>query len=207
MAARRRTAAKRPTLVKSQSAPPQWPHKRTAPRADSVLPIVAIGASAGGLEAFRELLGALSPQTGMAFILVQHLDPVHPSLMPQILSAHTTMPVVQASEVMTIEPNHVYLIPPARYLTVGDGALHLPPSSGEESVRMPFDALLTSLAEERGSTRFASSSPVPPRMAPSAPRRSNKRAVSSSPRTPTRPTTKGCRAMPSIAVSSISFCP
>ena len=75
-------------------------------------PIVGIGASAGGLDAFKALLATLPPDTGMAFVLIQHLDPLHASLMAELLSSHTTMPVTPAAEGAWIEPNHVYLIPP-----------------------------------------------------------------------------------------------
>ena len=87
--------------------------------------MVAIGASAGGLEAFRTLLAALPAESGMAFILVQHLDPTHASMMVELLSPHTAMTVVEAREDMRLEPDHVYVIPPGRYLAVRDGALQL----------------------------------------------------------------------------------
>ena len=79
-------------------------------------PIVGIGASAGGLDAFKAFLAAMPSDTGMAFVLVQHLDPIHVSLMAGLLSSHTTMPVTQAAEGVSIEPNRVYLIPPGSRL-------------------------------------------------------------------------------------------
>src|SRR5450631_2756497 len=88
-------------------------------------PIVGIGASAGGLEACRKLVDALPEGNGMAFILVQHLDPTHESMMVQLLADHTSMPVQQASEGMPIERDHLYVIPPGAYLSVSNGALHL----------------------------------------------------------------------------------
>jgi two-component system, chemotaxis family, CheB/CheR fusion protein len=111
---------------------------------------VAIGASAGGLEAFRVLLSALPGKTGLAFILVQHLDPTHASMMAEILSAHTPMAVVEACENMPIAPDHVYVIPPGRYLAVRDGVMHLSLPESREAVRLSFDVLLRSLAEELG---------------------------------------------------------
>ena len=112
--------------------------------------MVAIGASAGGLEAFRTLLAALPAESGMAFILVQHLDPTHPSMMVELLSRHTAMTVLEAREGMRLEPDHVYIIPPGRYLAVRNGAIHLVRPPASQAVRMPFDFLLQSLAEEFG---------------------------------------------------------
>ncbi len=111
--------------------------------------MVAIGASAGGLEAFRTLLAALPAKSGMAFILVQHLDPNHASMIAELLSSHTAMTVVEASEDMRLEPNRVYVIPPGRFLAVSDGALRLSRPRATH-VRMPFDFLLQSLAEAFG---------------------------------------------------------
>jgi len=125
-------------------------HKRDIPTPNINFPVVAIGASAGGLDAFRTLLGALPAKTGMAFILVQHLDPTHASMMVELLSPHAAMPVVEASDAAPLKPNHIYVIPPGRYLAVGERAIRLssPPSSAP--VRMPFDFLLRSLADELG---------------------------------------------------------
>src|SRR5579862_8862882 len=89
--------------------------------------VVAIGASAGGLDACRKLVGALPPGNGMAFILVQHLDPTHESMMVDLLAGHTSMTVRQATDGMPIEVEHLYVIPPATYLSVRDGALRLSP--------------------------------------------------------------------------------
>jgi two-component system CheB/CheR fusion protein len=113
-------------------------------------PVVGIGASAGGLEAFRILLRALPAKSGLAFILVQHLDPTHTSMMVELLVPHAAMPVVEAAEGARLEPDHVYVIPPGHYLSVRGGALHLSSPSGRPTVRMPFDHLLESLAEQCG---------------------------------------------------------
>ncbi|MGC8525506.1 MAG: chemotaxis protein CheB, partial [Acidibrevibacterium sp.] len=109
-------------------------------------PVVAIGASAGGLEACRRLLHALPADTGMAFILVQHLDPNHGSMLVDLLSSATTMAVVQASEGMPIVPDHLYVIPPGRYLSVAAGGLHVSQPEARHGARLPFDHLLTTLA-------------------------------------------------------------
>src|SRR6185436_17436952 len=87
------------------------PTKRGAAASDA-LPIVAIGASAGGLEAFTQLLKHLPLDTGMAFVLVQHLDPTHESALTQLLSRATKMRVLQVTQNLKIAPNHVYVIPP-----------------------------------------------------------------------------------------------
>ncbi|WOJ91620.1 chemotaxis protein CheB (plasmid) [Methylocapsa polymorpha] len=113
-------------------------------------PVVAIGASAGGLEAFRTLLAALPAESGLAFILVQHLDPSHGSMMAELLAHHTALTVLEAHEDMQLEPDHVYVIPPGRYLAVRNGAIQLSRPKAGQAVRMPFDFLLHSLAEEFG---------------------------------------------------------
>ncbi len=84
-----------------------------SPRAAESFPVVGLGASAGGLDAFRKLLDALPAGSGMAFILIQHLDPTHASMMVDLLAGHTPMTVQQAADGMPLEPEHVYLIPPA----------------------------------------------------------------------------------------------
>ena len=113
-------------------------------------PIVAIAASAGGLEAVSELLAAAAPHSGMAYIVVQHLDPTHESLLSEILAKKTTMEVVPAAEGLTVEPDHVYVIPPNVTLTLEDNVLHLTPRERGPARHKPADALLKSLAESRG---------------------------------------------------------
>ena len=114
------------------------------------LPIVGVGASAGGFEAFRELLMALPSDTGMAFVLVQHLDPGHESLLAKLLSKATAMPVAEVEEGMTVEPNRVYVIPPNKTMGIRNGTLHLM-ARGEPAVKhLPIDYFLGSLAEDRG---------------------------------------------------------
>jgi two-component system CheB/CheR fusion protein len=116
----------------------------------SDLTIAGIGASAGGLDAFRKLLDGLPSDTGMAFILVQHLDPTHESLMVELLASHTAMPVIQAAQGMTLEPGRLYVIPPGVYLSAAAGALHLSEPEARHGARMPFDFLLQSLARMCG---------------------------------------------------------
>lgn len=112
--------------------------------------IVGIGASAGGLDAFTQLLNALSVDTGMAFVLVQHLDPAHDSQLPEILSRVTKMPVRQAGEAMVIEANSVYVIPPNCNMTIAGKAIHLTPRV-PHILNLPIDCLFESLASLQGS--------------------------------------------------------
>ena len=112
--------------------------------------MVALGASAGGLDAFRKLFDALPADSGMAFVLIQHLDPSHASMMVDLLSSHTTMKVQQAADGMPLEPAHVYVIPPATYLSIDRGALRLSEPRERHGARLPFDFFLRSLAAEYG---------------------------------------------------------
>jgi two-component system CheB/CheR fusion protein len=112
--------------------------------------VVGIGASAGGLEACKKLLASLSPGIGLVFILVQHLDPKHESMMVDLLSGHTTMPVLQATDGMKLAPDHLYVIPPGVYLSVKAGALHLSEPEVRHGARLPVDFLLKSLADSYG---------------------------------------------------------
>jgi two-component system, chemotaxis family, CheB/CheR fusion protein len=110
-------------------------------------PVVGVGASAGGLEAFSELLANLPTDTGMAFLLVQHLDPTHGSFLVEILSKKTGMPIEEAREGIEILPDHVYVLPPNNILTVVDNRLHLTSRETTEQGRSPVDMLFDSLAE------------------------------------------------------------
>jgi two-component system CheB/CheR fusion protein len=126
------------------------PSRRIPSPPSGDFPVVGIGASAGGLEACRKLVDGLPAATGMAFILVQHLDPTHESMMVDLLAGHTAMTVRQAADGMPIERDHLYVIPPGSYLSVGDGALHLSRPQARHGARLPFDFLLHSLAEAYG---------------------------------------------------------
>ena len=125
------------------------------------LPIIAIGASAGGLEVVSQLFDAIASAkvadeigcavlSDTAFILVQHLDPTHHSLLAELLTKHTTMTVVEATDGCPLAADHLYIIPPARYLSVHAGALQLSPPQAPRGSRLPFDFLLRSLADGCG---------------------------------------------------------
>lgn len=116
----------------------------------AVLPLVGIGASAGGLEACKTLIGAMPPITGMAFVLVQHLDPHHESMMAELLTGRSGLTVVQAADGMPVEREHLYTIPPDSFLAIADGVLRLSRPSQPHGSRLPFDFFLNSLARERG---------------------------------------------------------
>ncbi|HEV2961767.1 MAG TPA: chemotaxis protein CheB [Candidatus Angelobacter sp.] len=111
-------------------------------------PIVGVGASAGGLEAFIELLKALHPKLGMAFVLVPHLDPTHESAMKELLGRATRMPVLQVEHGMRTEPDHVYVIPPGREMTIKAGVLQLVARRPQQPP-MPIDIFFRSLAEDQ----------------------------------------------------------
>jgi two-component system CheB/CheR fusion protein len=112
--------------------------------------VVGIGASAGGLEAFRLLLEHLPTDTGMAFILVQHLDPTHESILAALLSRATEMPVNEVTQGIRVEPNHVYIIPRNTNMAITNGALRLLPREETRGQHRPIDFFLRSLAEEKG---------------------------------------------------------
>ena len=112
-------------------------------------PIVGIGASAGGLEAFEGFFRACPADSGMAFVLVSHLDPGHASLLTEILQRSTAMPVAQAIDQIAVAPDHVYIIPPNRGLAILNGVLQLSLPERARGQRLPIDAFLRSLAEDQ----------------------------------------------------------
>src|SRR5882724_3641042 len=112
--------------------------------------IVAIGASAGGIEAMSELMKHLPPDTGMAFVLVQHLDPKHHSILTELLARKTTMNVTEVSDGLPIKPNHVYVIPPNATMSISDHTLHLGPREESRGAHMSVDHFMRSLAEQKG---------------------------------------------------------
>ncbi len=117
---------------------PTWPR----------FPVVGIGASAGGLEALKKLFAAMPPDSGLAFVLVPHLDPAHESLMAPLLARCTAMPVMEAQDGMRIEVDHVYVIPPNEYLGVSAGALYLTKPGILHGAYASLDLFLRSLAED-----------------------------------------------------------
>jgi two-component system CheB/CheR fusion protein len=125
----------------------------TSPPRGHAFPIVGIGASAGGLDAFTHLLKALPENTGMAFVLVQHLDPHHGSQLPEILSAATGMPVRTVEDGMHVRPDEVFVIPPNTTMILEDGVLRL--DDRKPGLHLPIDAFFESLAHVQGGRAIA----------------------------------------------------
>lgn len=122
---------------------------------EAPFPIVGVAASAGGLEAFTQLLSHLPIDTGMAFVLIQHLSPDHKSLLTEILTRATQLPVREVYNGMTVKPNQVYVIPPNTKMILSEGLLQLSPREKVFGKYMPGDAFFTSLAADRGQKAIA----------------------------------------------------
>jgi two-component system CheB/CheR fusion protein len=112
--------------------------------------IVGIGGSAGGLEAYEKLFRNMPEGTGMAFVLVPHLDPDHASLMPELIAKTTEMPVAQIEDGTAVAPDHVYIVPPNRDLRIENRTLLLREKKSGDAPRMPIDVFFRSLAEDAG---------------------------------------------------------
>ncbi len=112
--------------------------------------IVGIGASAGGLEAFKTFFSHMPVDSELAFVLVQHLAPDHTSLLGELVGRSTTMPVIDAADGMPVEPRHVYVIPPNATLTIANGVLQVSKPAPPRLHRFPIDTFFTSLAEDQG---------------------------------------------------------
>lgn len=124
------------------------PAPATLPPPPIALPlsVVGIGASAGGLDAFLRLIKSLPRDTGLAYVLVQHLDPTHESLLPGLLERAAAIPVTEAADGMRVDPDHAYVIPPNTTITITDGHLRVSARRKEHGAHLPIDALLSSLA-------------------------------------------------------------
>ena len=120
---------------KSILVPPSGARETSEP-----FPVVGIGASAGGLESFTQLLAHLHADTGLAFVLVQHLDPKHPSILGELLARETPLPVHEIKNGMPIKPNQVYVIPPNHDLSIRHGTLQLTPRSTLRGLHTPIDS-------------------------------------------------------------------
>lgn len=117
--------------------------------------IVGIGASAGGLVALEQFLSQTPPDSGLAYIVVQHLDPTHKALLPELLQRFTTMSVYEAQQDMPIEPDAVYVIPPNTELSVKYGRLKLASPAVPRGMRLPINVLFSSLASAQGERAIA----------------------------------------------------
>ncbi|MDP1566494.1 MAG: chemotaxis protein CheB, partial [Polaromonas sp.] len=119
------------------------------------LRIVGIGASAGGLAALEEFLGQVPPDSGMAYMVVQHLDPTQKAMLAELLQRITPMPVREAKNGQQVVPNHVYVIPPNAELSLNGGLLRLATPSEPRGMRLPINILFSSLASAQGERAIA----------------------------------------------------
>jgi two-component system, chemotaxis family, CheB/CheR fusion protein len=137
------------TKKKSRSKKPERLHAKPAAETPATFPVVAIGASAGGLEAFSNLLRSLPVEPGIALIFIPHLDPTHESAMVELLSRTTRLPVVQAVEGVRVAVNRVYVLPPNSDMTISGGVLHLVRREAGRGHHMPIDTFFRSLADDQ----------------------------------------------------------
>jgi len=114
-----------------------------------LFPVVGIGASAGGLEALEQLLVNVPENSGMAYVVVQHLDPTHKGMLPELLQRISKIDVIQVKNGMAVIPNCVYVIPPNKTMSISKGVLHLFKPVEERGQRLPIDYFLRSLAIDR----------------------------------------------------------
>ena len=137
-------ARKRATRNQAKTSKASDPVKKSA-----VTPVIGLGASAGGLQAFTDFFEAIPENSGMAFVAIHHVDPNHKSLMADLLSKHTNMTVELAADQTPVKPDHVYIIPPGEFLCIEDGVLRLKEPSEPRGMRLPIDFFLRSLAKDQ----------------------------------------------------------
>jgi two-component system CheB/CheR fusion protein len=135
----------------STDRPDQEPAAKEQQTQERLFPIVGVGASAGGLEAFTHLLENMPQDTGMGFVLVQHMAPQAHSMLPEILAKTTRMPVAEVKEGMRVQPNRIYVTPPGNSMTLEGGVLHLDTPTEPRGAQRPIDGFLRSLARDQGS--------------------------------------------------------
>jgi two-component system CheB/CheR fusion protein len=134
------------TRKKVKAAP--VPPTPSFPKPRSSFPVVGIGASAGGLEALEQFLKGVPEGSGMAFVVVQHMDPTHKGILVELLQRVTPMQVLQVKDRLRIAPDRVYVIPPNKDLSILHGALHLLPPAAPRGLRLPIDFFFRALAED-----------------------------------------------------------
>src|SRR5580693_1212924 len=140
------------SLPSRQKKKPARVARKTAPGVSSAIypfPIIGIGTSAGGLEALEHFLGHVPRNSGMAFVIVQHLDPTRKGIMPELLQRTTGMKVFQVKERTLVQRNCVYVIPPNKDMSILHGVLHLLEPATPRGLRLPIDFFLRSLAQDR----------------------------------------------------------
>lgn len=139
----------RRTVKRAAKLPARAPKPATDTPVKPDFTIVGIGASAGGLEALEQFLSHVPTASGLAYVVVQHLDPNHKGIMVELLQRATPMPVRQITDRLSVEPNHVYVIPPNRDLSILHGVLHLLEPEAPRGLRLPIDFFLRALAADR----------------------------------------------------------
>jgi two-component system CheB/CheR fusion protein len=138
----------KPRASRAKRPPSSAPQVRRTPAAS--FPVVGIGASAGGLEAVTSLLKSLPAETGMGFVLVQHLDPAHESALTTLLSRTTRMTVLEAQDGLLVQPDHVYVIPPNKKMGIEQRTLRLLPRGNGGALHTPVDYFFRALAADQG---------------------------------------------------------
>lgn len=129
---------------------PDESHLTAAPSAPSPPIVVGVGASAGGLESLEQLFQGIPPDSGMAFVVIQHLSPDFKSMMNELLARDTTMPIVRADDGIEVRANHVYLLPPRKEMTIEAGRLRLIDKDMAKGLALPIDRFFSSLATDCG---------------------------------------------------------
>ena len=138
-----------PKKVEDHSETKISPDKASVEIKKNDFPIVGIGASAGGLETLEQFFSKMPENSGMAFVIVQHLDPTHVGMMPELLQRTTKMKVFQAKDSLVVNPNCVYVIPPNKSMSILNGTLHLFAPIETHGLRLPIDTFFRSLALDR----------------------------------------------------------
>jgi two-component system, chemotaxis family, CheB/CheR fusion protein len=144
-----KTSRRAPPDVEQHDSPLAPGFEGHPPSTRAPFPVVGVGASAGGLEAFTGLLQHLPADTGMAFVFVQHLAPQHSSMLASLLLRATAMPVMEVWDGTPVQPNHIYIIPPNTLMRVARGVLKLEPRPEDRGAPRPIDYFLRSLAADR----------------------------------------------------------
>lgn len=138
-----------------KESPVEMPEDNASPEPALPIHYVALGASAGGLEAIEAFFSHMPVDSGLGFVVIQHLSPDYKSLMVELLSKKTLMPVHRAEDGMSVLPNHIYLIPPKKNLTIFHGKLLLSEQDHSKGINLPIDVFLRSLAEDQGEKAMA----------------------------------------------------
>ena len=133
-------------MARAKSKDEAGPASAADPTELAPLAVVGVGASAGGFEALVRMLGAVEPRSGLAFVVLQHLDPTHASHSVELIGHRTRLTVVPAEDGSLLAPDTVYVLPPNRFLSVKENRLQLTPPADSQGVRLPVDHFLRDLA-------------------------------------------------------------